>query len=122
VKRRGRRLQELVLNYKACQALKAYLPVRNPRETQEKVFLTKYGTPISNRSVQKVFKKYAVAAGVPWAHVETLRTTHILEHLARGTDVRMVQGNAGHASRKTTKDYARYVKEVEIRAMQERAL
>src|SRR5512134_304595 len=41
VRRKGRRLQELVLNYKACRALKAYLRVRPVAATQA-LFLTKY--------------------------------------------------------------------------------
>ena len=57
-----------------------------------------------------------------WAHVHTLRTTHITEHIARRTDIKTVQGNAGHANLATTNFYARYVKEAQIRAMQENAL
>src|SRR5512144_647262 len=104
VRRKGRRLQELILNYKACRALKAYLRERPPAETPA-LFLTKYGGPISGRSVQKRMKKYATAAAVGWAHVHTLRTTHITEHIARRTDIKTVQGNAGHASLATTNFY-----------------
>src|SRR5512138_557981 len=68
VHRKGRRLQELILNYKACRALKAYLRVR-AEAAAPALFLTKYHEPITNRSVQKLMKKYASAAGVPWAHV-----------------------------------------------------
>src|SRR5512144_193839 len=121
VRRKGRRLQELILNYKACRALKAYLRVRPTAATQA-LFLTKYSEPISGRSVQKLMKKYATAADVAWTHVHTLRTTHITEHIARRTDIKTVQGNAGHASLATTNFYARYVKEAQIRAMQENAL
>src|SRR5512147_1582443 len=121
VRRKGRRLQELILNYKACRALKAYLRFR-PEAAAPALFLTKYQEPISGRSVQKLMKKYATAAGVGWAHVHTLRTTHITEHIARRTDIKTVQGNAGHASLATTNFYARYVKEAQIRAMQENAL
>src|SRR5512144_717122 len=121
VRRKGRRLQELILNYKACRAVKAYLRVRPSGPTQA-LFLTKYQELITSRSVQKLMKKYATAAGVSWAHVHTLRTTHITEHIARRTDIKTVQGNAGHASLATTNFYARYVKEAQIRAMQENAL
>jgi site-specific recombinase XerD len=121
VRRKGRRRQELILNYKACRAPKAYLRVR-PAAATPALFLTKYHEPISGRSVQKLMKKYAAAAGVGWVHVHTLRTTHITEHIARRTDIKTVQGNAGHASLATTNFYARYVKEAQIRAMQENAL
>jgi integrase/recombinase XerC len=121
VRRKGRRLQELILNYKACRALKGYLRAR-PTAPTEALFLTKYSQPMTHRSVQKLMKKYATAAGVAWAHVHTLRTTHITEHIARRTDIKTVQGNAGHASLATTNFYARYVKDAQIRAMQENAL
>src|SRR5512142_969141 len=90
VHRKGRRLQELILNYKACRALKAYLRVR-PVAPTETLFLTKYAAPMTHRSVQKLMKKYATAAGVPWAHVHTLRTTHITEHITRRTDIKTLE-------------------------------
>ncbi len=71
--------------------------------------------------MQKAFKKYAVAAGIPWAHVNSLRTTHITEHLAKKTDIKIVQDNAGQ-TRAVTNSYAQFVKEAQIRAMQEHAL
>src|SRR5512135_3689481 len=80
VHRKGRRLQELILNYKACRALKAHLRAR-PSASTSALFLTKYAEPMTPRSVQKLMKKYATAAGVRWAHVPTMRTTHITEHI-----------------------------------------
>ncbi len=121
VKRKGRRLQELILNYKACRAVKNYLRAR-PDSISASLFLTKYGTPITNRSVQKAFKKYALAANLPWAHVHTLRTTHITHHIASKTDIKTVQGNAGHLNLATTNYYAQFVKDAQIKAMQEHAL
>jgi site-specific recombinase XerD len=121
VKRKGRRLQELILNYKACRALKSYLRIR-PNTDSPALFLTKYATPITNRSVQKACKKYALAALIPWAHVHTLRTTHITYHIAQKTDIKTVQGNAGHLNLATTNYYAQFVKDVQIKAMQEHAL
>jgi integrase/recombinase XerD len=121
VKRKGRRLQEFILNYKACRAVKNYLRVR-PDSTSSSLFLTKYGTSMTNRSVQKAFKKYAVATGISWAHVHTLRTTHITHHIASKTDIKTVQGNAGHLNLATTNYYAQFVKDAQIKAMQEHAL
>jgi site-specific recombinase XerC len=74
---------------------------------------SKYGEPISNRSVQKAIKEYT-AAVVSWAHVYILRTTQITEHIARRTDIKTVQGNAGHANRETTNYHARDVTEAQI--------
>src|SRR5512134_3536377 len=47
VHRKGRRLQELILNYKACRALKAYLRGR-PAALTEALFMTKYGAPMTH--------------------------------------------------------------------------
>ena len=120
VHRKGGWVQELVLNYKASRAIKAYLTVR-PNAPFPTLFLNKYGKPLSNRSVQKAFKKYATRSGIPWAHVESLRTTHITEHLARKTDCTIVQDNAGMRQRQMN-SYVQSVKEEQIRAMQEYAL
>lgn len=121
IKRKGGKVKELALNYKACRALLSYKRVR-PQSDYPAFFLTKYRTPMTNRSVEKAFKKYAIAAGVEWAHVHTFRTTHITQHIAKGTDLKTVQENAGHGSLKTTDYYAGLVKEAQIKAMQEHAL
>jgi site-specific recombinase XerD len=121
IKRKGGKVKELALNYKACRALLSYKRVR-PQSDYPTFFLTKYCTPMTNRSVEKAFKKYAVAAGVSWAHVHTFRTTHITQHIAKGTDLKTVQENAGHSSLKTTDYYAGLVKEAQVKAMQEHAL
>jgi integrase/recombinase XerD len=121
VRRKGGKEQELIINYKACRAIAAYLKVR-PKSDYPNVFLTKYITPMTNRSVQKAFKKYATVAKVPWAHVHSFKTPHITQHLAHKTDIKTVMVNAGHRSLKTTQYYADLVKEAQIRAMQENAL
>ena len=120
VHRKGGRLSELVLNYKASRAIKAYLTVR-PNAPFPTLFLNKYGKPLSNRSVEKAFKKYATRFDIPWAHVESLRTTHITEHLARKTESTIVQEHAGLTKRQMH-SYTQFVSEAQIRAMQEHAL
>lgn len=119
LRRKGGRVTELVVNYKAVRAIQAYLAVR-PHSLHSTLFLNKYGKPLSNTSVEKAFK-YAYAAGIPWAHVDNLRTTHIIEHLSRKTDRETVQGNAG-LTKHQTNSYVQYVKEAQIKAMQENAL
>jgi len=121
VRRHGGRVAELVVNYKAARAIQDYLVVR-PNSPSQTLFLNRYGEAITNRGVEKAFKKYAKSAHVPWAHVESLRTTHIMEHLARKTNIQIVQENAGHSSLAVTNYYAQFVKEAQIKAMQENAL
>lgn len=120
IKRKKGRLAEIVVNYKAARAIQAYLAVR-PVTATNALFLNKFGKGISNRGVEKAFKHYAFAAGIPWAHVESLRTTHIVEHLARKTDTQIVAGNAGLSEQQAT-HYAQFVKKEHIKAMQENAL
>lgn len=122
VKRKGNKVQELALSYKACKVIKEYLKIR-PKAEEERLFLTKYGKPISNRGVQWLFKKYAKLAGLPdWAHVHTLRTTNFTYKLAKGVDVRTVQHNAGHKNIATTSRYLAYVKEAGIKSAQDMPL
>jgi site-specific recombinase XerC len=113
-------LSELVVNYKAARAIQAYLEAR-PDSPSQALFLNKFGKPLGNRSVEKAFKKYATLAGIPWAHVESLRTTHITEHLVRKTESTIVQEHAGLTQRQTN-HYVQFVKEEQIKAMQEHAL
>jgi site-specific recombinase XerD len=120
ITRKRGKTQELIVNYKACRALIAYMKTRS--NSNPYLFLNKYGETLTNRSVEKMFKKYAIAAGVPWAYFHTLRTTHITMHLALGTDVKTVQTNAGHSSIATTNVYAGYVKTAQVKAMQTNAL
>jgi site-specific recombinase XerD len=47
IRRSGRRLSELVVNYKAARAIQAYLAVR-PGSPSQALFLNKYGKPSSN--------------------------------------------------------------------------
>ena len=71
--------------------------------------------------LSKTFKKYAKAAVIPLAHVENLRTTHIIEHLARKTGNTIVQEHAGMTKRQMH-SYTQFVQEEQIKAMQEHAL
>ncbi|MGH2502337.1 MAG: tyrosine-type recombinase/integrase, partial [Ktedonobacterales bacterium] len=56
IQRKRRKVQYLPLNTRACQRLAAYLQVR-PAVDDPHLFLSKYRTPLTSRSVQKAFKK-----------------------------------------------------------------
>jgi site-specific recombinase XerD len=114
-------VEEIVVNSVASRALKMYLSIREDTDDPH-VFLTRYNKPITDRSVQKLVKKYAVAAGIPWAHVDTLRVTHIFHHLDKGTEKKIIQANTGQKDPATLNRYVDAVKEAQIRAMQENAL
>jgi len=114
-------VEEVVVNVIACRTLKMYLSVREDADDPH-VFLTRYGKPITHRSVQKLVKKYAVQADIPWAHVDTLRITHIYHHLAKGTEKKIIQANTGQKDPASLNRYAESVKEAKIQAMQKNAL
>jgi site-specific recombinase XerD len=116
-----RKVQYLPLNARACQRFQAYLKAR-PATNEIHVFLTKYRTPITSRSVQKVFKTYAMAAGVAWAHPHPLRTTFITHHIASGSPITDIKEMVGHENLATTNVYAGLVKSSQRKPMQEHAL
>ena len=70
------------------------------------LFLNRYGSPLSQRSIQEKVRRYAVKAGLgAGVHTHTLRhsfATHLLEG---GADLRVVQDLLGHASPATTQVY-----------------
>jgi site-specific recombinase XerD len=72
VTRKGRKTQVIPLNYKACQALHAYLKVR-PEVDHEALFVTKFKDPMSPRAIQYRVQKYFKEAGIKGASVHTLR-------------------------------------------------
>jgi site-specific recombinase XerD len=72
VTRKGRKTQVIPLNYKACQALDAYLKIR-PEVDHEALFVTKFKEPMSPRAIQYRVQKYFKEAGIKGAAVHTLR-------------------------------------------------
>jgi site-specific recombinase XerD len=121
VLRKGGKTQMIYLNYKACQALASYLKVR-PKVDHEALFVTKFKTPMSGRSVQNVVTKYMKEAGITGASVHTLRHTMATHHAAKGTDLKVLQETLGHASLSTTSLYVSLAKKAQRQALQEHAL
>ena len=121
VRRKGGRFETIPLNYKACKAIAAYLKVR-PSVPHNGLFVTKFKKHMGKRSVQNVVKKYLEEAGIDEAHTHTLRHTHATHHAAKGTDLKVIQENLGHASLKTTSIYVSLAKESQRKALQENAL
>ena len=117
----------LPLNWKACEALNAWLAERD-RLAKKKVlgtpalFLSKYGDRLSQRSVQRMLEKYLERAGIKVASVHTLRHTMATHYLAKGGDIKSVQAMLGHSSLKTTETYVSLAKKVQRKIVQELAL
>ena len=121
VLRKGGKTQLIPLNYKACQALAAWLKVR-PEVDHDALFVTKFKAPMSPRAIQYRVTKYLDEAGIKGASVHTLRHTMATHHVARGTDLKTIQETLGHADLATTSIYVSLAKKAQRQALQENAL
>ena len=86
----------------------AWLPLREIRNPQgEQLLVSKAGTPLQSRSVQRLMDKLADEANIPRGRL----TPHVLRHnfatglLERGADLVSIQKLLGHASIATTRVY-----------------
>ena len=121
VQRKGGKVERIPLNYKACQARAAYLKVR-PKVEHGGLFVTKFKTRMTARSIEYMVSKYLAETGIRHASVHTLRHTMATHHVARGTDLKTVQVTLGHASLATTSIYVSLSKRAQKKALQEHAL
>ena len=106
--RQGKRRKDryTMLSRVALEALRVYVKKYQPRLWLFPGF--RPGRHLHERSVQKIFQRAYVKAGIEkTVSVHTLRhsfATHLLE---RGTDLRYIQELLGHKSSKTTEIYTR---------------
>ncbi len=121
IKGRGKRERILPLNYRACRALKEWLPVR-PGIAESALFVTQLPTPMGEKTFRRIVGKYLERAGLGNATVRTLRHSFATHHVAKGTDLGVVQEALGHSNLKQTYIYASTAKRVMERSFQEHAL
>jgi site-specific recombinase XerD len=121
VQRKGGKIERIPLNYKACQALAAYLKVR-PKVDHNGLFVTKFKTCMTARSIEYMVTKYLAETGIHHASVHTLRHTMATHHVAKGTDLKTLQVTLGHESLATTSIYVSLSKHSQKKALQENAL
>lgn len=102
VRGKGGKIRVVFLSDSAKKALANYLEKREDID-EEKIF------QLTGRSIQRMIKKYAVAAGI------TKKVTpHVLRHafatdlLQNGADLRSVQAMLGHANISTTQIYTHF--------------
>lgn len=94
----------------SIDALNTYLADVRTRWTKPRsgdaLFLSQYGARLSVRAIQRMVKKYALAAGLDSDfHPHTLRHSFATHLLDGGADLRVVQDLLGHASPATTQVY-----------------
>ena len=107
---KGSKQRVVLIGNAARDALALYLgqvrPLLANRESGGALILNRYGSRLSQRSIQEKVRRYAAKVGLrSGVHTHTLRhsfATHLLEG---GADLRVVQELLGHASPATTQVY-----------------
>ncbi|MBR6279701.1 MAG: site-specific tyrosine recombinase XerD [Bacteroidales bacterium] len=106
---KGNKERMVPMGEAAAAAVRAYLPVRpEPADgpSEDILFLSKFGRPLSRISMFKMVKRQALAAGIrKEISPHTFRhsfATHLIEN---GADLRVVQEMLGHESILTTEIY-----------------
>lgn len=111
VKGKGKKERRCFLGPQAVAALRDYLAKRQEagfadKSADGRIFLNQKGGPLTERSVQRYFKRYLGQAGLSIEY-----TPHALRHsfathlLDNGADLRTVQEMLGHSSLSTTQIY-----------------
>ena len=101
----GGRKRVVALSSEVCLALQAYLRVRLAPPTVEHLLLSQKGTPISARSVQRLIREYAAAAGLGEVSASTLRRTYAQTVWKKTGDLSQVASALGHTRLKSTIRY-----------------
>jgi integrase/recombinase XerC len=126
VRGKGRKERIAPLGSFARRALQRWLQQRNlstqePRGHEAPVFVNKYGTRISTRSVARMLEKYLRETGLDQrTSPHSLRHSFATHLLDRGADIRSVQELLGHKSLVTTQIYT-HVSTSNLRAAYEKA-
>jgi integrase/recombinase XerC len=107
VRGKGRRERLSPIGPMAIRWIHHYLPIRQPKSAGEQaVFLNRYGTRLTTRSVGRLLEDHLARAGLTGtASPHTLRHSFATHLLDRGADLRSVQELLGHRNLTTTQLY-----------------
>lgn len=110
---KGDKERTIYLTDSALRSIESYIKDRNTLKinnpaSADALFISSYGTRITKRSVEKIVKKYTLAAGL----TEQKYTPHKLRHTAAtlmykhgNVDIRSLQDILGHENISTTQIY-----------------
>jgi site-specific recombinase XerD len=101
----GGKKRVVALSSEVCLALQAYVRVRLAPPKVEYLFLSQKGTPISARSVQRLIREYAAAAGLGDVSASTLRRTYAQTVWKKTGDLSQVASALGHTRLNSTIRY-----------------
>jgi len=102
--------RSIPLTERAVEALKVYLDIRSQTDTRD-VFLSKHNTPLDERSVNYMVKKYVKKAGIKKpVSVHTLRHTCATHKVDKGMSLTDLQAILGHRRLETTYKYLHLAK------------
>jgi site-specific recombinase XerD len=110
---KGSRPRTVYISERALYWLKKYLATRQDKE--KALFINYKGkkpvTRLTIRSIERIVKKYAIIAGLPFSTVcHTLRHSFATDLLRKGVDLRVVQEFLGHKNIVTTQIYTHITK------------
>lgn len=105
VRGKGKKERLAALGGPAIETLQKYLELR-ARSSPGPLFVNRFGGRMTARSVQRMLKKYLIAAGLdPSLTPHKLRHSFATHLLDAGADLRSVQELLGHASLSSTQIY-----------------
>ncbi|HMP79225.1 MAG TPA: tyrosine recombinase XerC [Pirellulaceae bacterium] len=124
IRGKGKKERLAPLGSFAVRALQVWLQHRKlarARDAQRPVFVNKFGTRLTTRSVARMLEKYLLVTGLDLrTSPHTLRHSFATHLLDRGADIRSVQELLGHKSLVTTQIYT-HISAANLRKVYERA-
>ncbi|MCL4245003.1 MAG: tyrosine recombinase XerC [Candidatus Dadabacteria bacterium] len=104
---KGRKERQVPIGSRAAEAIKKYLAYRlDMKPGGDQLFVNSRGGRLTVRSVDRIIKKRAIAAGIPKnVSPHVLRHSFATHLLGGGADLRAIQEMLGHASLSTTQRY-----------------